>query len=173
LVLIRDEKKMTEEEKNYREIEKREKIVQILLIIGGFFVAYSSDENKTLMIIIFVQFLLFVLLYYVFISTTKLESLVNWLAFSTSLFYSFFMTFYLKNLIKLDDWSFLIIFILLGTVLTFALVYPGSSENLTWKIYNYLDRKQVQNPSRFKKIFMALSILAIIILIIEVIWIYI
>ncbi|MCK4364570.1 MAG: hypothetical protein KAW45_00810 [Thermoplasmatales archaeon] len=158
-----------EDNKLFREIEKRERLVQIFIIIGGFFVAYSGEEYRTIMMLMFFQFLILVLLYYIFLSRTKMTPLINWLAFGSGMFYSFFISLYVKILTKLPDWYFFISFVVFTFIFTFALIYPGGTEHYTWKLYNKLDSIYLKNPRRFSKISKILAIILIILLILETI----
>ena len=54
-----------DEKKYNREIQTRERLMQIIIIVTGFFLAYSEKEDRDILIFPFILFIIFAILYYV------------------------------------------------------------------------------------------------------------
>jgi len=153
-----------DEDERYREVEKRERLVQTFLIIGGFLVAYTSAEFQRFVALIFSIYFIFAILYYIFISRTRMYLITDFFALFSSYFYSLIILafFSLQSTKGLSDWNFYSLFILLTGIFTFALLSPESSEKIVnWveKISNEVEEK---HPTILK---ITLAIIAILVLV--------
>jgi hypothetical protein len=152
-----------------KEIEKRERLIQIFLIIGGFFSAFVEGKYKQILIIIYIQALFISLLYYIFLTRTKIVPLINWLDLGFSLYFSFFLSIFLSSYSE-NIFILLSSFILMTVVIFFALLYPSSSETMVWRFYDYVDRKYIENPKKFKRISKIIFLILLAAMIIELVF---
>lgn len=141
---------MDEEEKRYREVEKRERLVQTFLIIGGFLLAYSPEKIKQGMVSIFSAYLLFVIVYYIYLSRTTRSNWVDLCAFNSSLFFSLLILIFVNSQLALSSLRSLSFFIVLTGALTFSLLSPESSENITKGVEKFGDEQEKKHPKLVK-----------------------
>ena len=145
---------MMDEEERYREVEKRERLVQTFLIISGFLVAYSGEKFQSFILSLFSAYLIFTILYYVFLSRTKNYPIIDYLAIISSYLFSFLIvTFISIQIGGLDNQEFGVLLIVLTLTFTFALLSPEGSE----KFIKYLVSEEIYYSKR-SKIFYLLSI---------------
>ena len=127
------------------EIKFRIGLVEIFILAGSFFVAYSKNEIKQALIIFFFLYILSALLYYVFLTRTKLLAIVIYLSFFMSYVYSTLLLIFLDAYSSTSSLHQLLFFIALVAIFTFAFLPPeisdkitnflkGSSENIYLKI---------------------------------------
>jgi len=145
---------MMDEEERHREVEKRERLIQTFLIISGFFVACSGEKFQSFILLLFSAYLVFTILYYVSLSRTKNNPIIDYLALISSYLFSFLIvTFISIQIGGLDDQDFGVPLIVLTVIFTFALLSPEGSE----KFIKYLESKEVYYSKRWK-IFYLVSI---------------
>ncbi len=145
---------MMDEEERYREVEKRERLIQTFLIISGFLVAYSGEKFQSFILSLFSAYLIFTILYYVFLSRTKNYPIIDYLAIISSYLFSFLIvTFISIQIGGLDNQPFGVLLIVLTLTFTFALLSPEGSE----KFINYLVSEEIYYSKR-SKIFYLVSI---------------
>lgn len=115
-----------------REVQTRERLVQIFLIISGFLLAYSKDEIRQFLVLLFILYIIFILLYYIYLTRTKNSFMICFFGFLSSYVFSLFLlTFIDKQLNEpLSIYSFYSSFILLTVIFTFAFISPTQSESL-------------------------------------------
>ncbi len=143
-----------DEEERYREVEKRERLIQTFLIISGFLVAYSGEKFQSFILSLFSAYLIFTILYYVFLSRTKNYPIIDYLAIISSYLFSFLIvTFISIQIGGLDNQPFGVLLIVLTLTFTFALLSPEGSE----KFINYLVSEEIYYSKR-SKIFYLVSI---------------
>ena len=143
-----------DEEERYREVEKRERLIQTFLIISGFLVAYSGEKFQSFILSLFSAYLIFTILYYVFLSRTKNYPIIDYLAIISSYLFSFLIvTFISIQIGGLDNQEFGVLLIVLTLTFTFALLSPEGSE----KFIKYLVSEEIYYSKR-SKIFYLLSI---------------
>jgi hypothetical protein len=158
-----------------KEIERRERLVEIFLIIGGFFAASSSFcENASSSTLLFLQFIVAMLLYYVFLSRTTLRMFINWLAFFASLSYALILVRFINMFLDtaLEGLVFALSLAAFTAIFTFALAYPGTSEILTNKVTASIEKRSAENPAFIKTTSMVLFIILTALVIIELFLIY-
>lgn len=167
---------MTDDSEHHdREIERRERLVEIFLIIGGFFAASSYCESvATSSMLLFLQFMLAMLLYYVFLSRTKMSMLINWLAFFASISYSILLVRFINTYLgtALDGALFLLSLVAFTALFTFALAYPDTSEQITRRITSYLEGKGKENSQFFRTVSLVIFVILVILVIIELLLLY-
>ena len=145
---------MMDEEERYREVEKRERLIQTFLIISGFLVAYSGEKFQSFILLLFSAYLFFTILYYVFLSRTKKNLIIDYLAFISSYLFSFLIVTLISIQIGgLDNLDFGMPLIVLTVIFTFALLSPEGSE----KFIKYLVSEEIYYSKR-SKIFYLVSI---------------
>jgi hypothetical protein len=145
---------MMDEEKRYREVEKRERLIQTFLIISGFLVAYSGEKFQSFILSLFSAYLFFTILYYVFLSRTKNYPIIDYFALISSYLFSFLIvTFISIQIGGLDNQKFGVLLIVLTLTFTFALLSPEGSE----KFIKYLVSEEIYYSKR-SKIFYLVSI---------------
>ena len=145
---------MMDEEERYREVEKRERLIQTFLIISGFLVAYSGEKFQSFILLLFSAYLFFTILYYVFLSRTKNYPIIDYLALISSYLFSFLIvTFISIQIGGLDNQLFGVLLIVLTVTFTFALLSPEGSE----KFIKYLESEE-RYYSKRSKIFYLVSI---------------
>lgn len=145
-----------------REIQKRERIVEILLIISGFFLAYSGEHTK-IMVGFFIMFVTFALTYLLFNSRTKNSFAINLGAIYTALFFSLFFIAFLEFSIGDVFTNGHIVFITFSILLSFSLLEPETSESIIayfGKFNKYID-KYIEK-SKTRRIFFVIISVAIV-----------
>ena len=130
----------------YREIEKRERLVQTFLIIGGFLLTITDDPIRKSLGMFFSIFLLTIVLYYIFISRTKMSNLVNYLALVSSLMYSFIIVSFFNVFTKYSDFNFIIFFIILTIIFTYSLLSPNTSDKISNTLENFFEKQEKNHP---------------------------
>jgi len=175
-----------DKEERYREIEKRERLVQTFLIISGFLVAFTREEFQRFIVLIFSMYLLLTILYYIVLSRTRNSqkidrkslitdflaffSITNILAFSSSFFYSLliltFLGLQLTNGFSSLDLGFL--FIVLTAIFTFSLLSPETSE----EIANWFEKFSEKQEEKHPKLLKVISIIIFIIGMVLVMYLY-
>ncbi len=123
-----------------KEIEKRERLVQIYITIGSFFVAFSGSQTATVFEIIkeniiaplFTFFLFFIILYHIFITRTKNKDMIDIYAFGSSFIYSvFIITFVISRSPKpLSSWYTLPMTAIFALIFWFSLLSPERSDSI-------------------------------------------
>lgn len=111
-------------DKYLQEKQTRERIMQILLIISGFLLAYSKDS----IVNVFILFILFALLYYIYLTRTENNFLINLWGFYSAFTFSLLLLFFMDTQKIIGDIHLIILFFLLTSILTFALLSPETSE---------------------------------------------
>ncbi len=150
-----------DEEERHREVEKRERLIQTFLIISGFLVAYSGEKFQSFILLLFSAYLFFTILYYVFLSRTKKNLIIDYLAFISSYLFSFLIVTLISIQIGgLDNLDFGMPLIVLTVIFTFALLSPEGSE----KFIKYLGLNEEYISKRGEKYFFLVSISTVIIL---------
>lgn len=107
-----------DEEKRYREVEKRERLVQTFLIISGFLVAYTREEFQRFIVLIFSMYLIVTILYYVVLSRTiNYPIIIDLLAFFSSYVYSLLILTFLGLQLTsgFSSWDFEFLFIAMAS----------------------------------------------------------
>jgi hypothetical protein len=113
----------------HRETETRQQIIRIFLIISSFFVAFSEGEVRKALGIIFEQFLVFAILYYIFLTRSKNTFFILFGILSSYVYSLLFIIFFSTQLgDTFPPSNLLAIFLLLITLVTFALLAPSTSE---------------------------------------------
>ncbi len=149
-------------EKREKEIEKRERLVQTYLIIGGFLLAYAKDEIRQEMISIFSGFLLFIILYYIYVSRTKNCTMIDVLGLVSSYSYSLLILVFMNSQASLNIVRFLNLFIALTAILAFSLLSPESSDTIINKFRKFVAKQEQSRPKLARAISYALIIIAFI-----------
>lgn len=152
-----------EQEELFREFEKRERLVQTFLLIGGFVLTITDDKLKPGISGIFSAYLLFIMLYYVFISRTKMSMLVDFLAFISSYIYSLFILIYFNSLdnMGMSPYRFLTSFAVLTLTITYSLLSPDTSNRMSIWFENFFMRQEKENPNSVRAVFGIVVILAL------------
>lgn len=149
--------------KREKEIEKRERLVQIFLTIGGFFVLYSGSDSDpsrlNVMAPLFIFFLFNIILYYIFITRTKNTNAIDTYAILSSLLYSIFIVTFvrLRSSNALSPLDPIIFIFILTLIFTFSLLSPENSDN----IINYVEGIKKKHPLLMKIIAPLMAILAL------------
>lgn len=150
-------------EQRYREIQSRERIIQVFLIISGFLLAYSKGS----IVILFNMFILFAILYYIFLTRTKNNYFTNLLGFFTAYIFSVLLLHFMNTQGSelLSDVDFIVTFISLTAIFTFALLTPSSSKKLIKDAEKFLKKMIKKHPKAIKyfvKILVAIVIIVIL-----------
>ncbi len=119
-----------DEQKREKEIEKRERLVQTFLTIGGFFVATATETSKQSVVIPFAIYLFIIILYYVSVSRTKNNTLVDIYAIISSIFYTRLILIFMIAQMPSNSSDILFLFITLTVILSYSLLSPESSERI-------------------------------------------
>ena len=131
------------------EVEKRERLVQTYLIISGFLVAYTQKDLQPLFVLLFTIYLLPTILYYVFLSRTKLYPITAFLALMSSYSFSMLITFFIIFQVNGGYSSTQIIFmqIFLTAILTYCLIPPSSTlDKIFYLVENKLESFENKHP---------------------------
>jgi|GEM_PF-3184277 len=144
-----------------KEIEKRERLVQIFLIIGSFFVAYSGPESIKQNIItpLFAFFLFFIILYYIIITRTRDTYLSDLYALISSIFYSLLIVIfaYSRSSTALSRGEYYLLTGLFTLIFTFSLLSPENSEG----IVNFFEEIKKKYPWQMKIVVTLIAIIAL------------
>lgn len=156
---------MMNEVERYKEVEKRERLVQTFLIISGFLVAYTREEAQRFIVLIFSLYLIVTILYYIFVSRTMNSFMVDWLAFISSYIYSLLILAFLE--LHLTDgfsgWGFYsLIFIALTAIFTFSLLSPERSEEIVNWFDNFSKKQEKKHPKLLKAILITILIIMMV-----------
>lgn len=154
----------TDREERYREVEKRERLVQTFIIISGFFVTFTREEFHLLILLLFSIYLITAIFYYIFLSRTTLYLLIDFLAFLSSYHHSLLILAFIEQLTAgfNSQFDFLFLFIAFTVIFTFSLLSPETSE----KIVNWFDefsKKQEEKHPILSKIVIITIILILVI----------
>lgn len=146
------------EEKYQREIQKRERLMQIFILISGFFIAYSKDNIKELMVISFLLFIIFAILYLVFLTRTKNDSMINIYAFTSSYAFSLLLIFFTASnvLNPINEAHFIILFFAMWGIFTFTFLSPNTDKKLT-DLSKKFDKFLTKHPKLFKATMIVIS----------------
>ena len=157
---------MMNEGERYKEVEKRERLVQTFLIISGFLVAYTREDAQPFIVLIFSTYLIFTILYYIFVSRTMNSLVVNWLAFMSSYVYSLLILAFLESQLTggFSSWAFYLLFIALTAIFTFSLLSPESSEGIVNWFDNFSKKQEKKHPKLLKAILVGISIILVVLL---------
>jgi len=152
------------EEQNHREVRTRERLVQIFLIISGFLLAYSKEEIRPVLVLLFIMYILFILLYYIFLTRTKNDFMISFFGFLGSYVYSLFLlTFIVTQLSEaMPTYYFILLFILLTGVFTFAFLSPKHSEKLVTRFEKSSNKLESKHPKLLKAIIVILMAIMLI-----------
>jgi len=156
---------MIDEQKRYREVEKRERLVQTFLIISGFLVAYTREEFQRFIVLIFSMYLIVTILYYVVLSRTiNYPIIIDLLAFFSSYVYSLLILTFLGLQLTsgFSSWDFEFLFIVLTAILTFSLLSPDTSERFANWFENFSKNQEEKHPKLLKVILVIISIIMIV-----------
>jgi len=156
------------EEKYLREIQTRERLMQIIIIVSGFFLAYSEKTERDLLVFPFILFIVFAILYYVSLTRSK----NNWLtdmygffsAYGFSLLILLFINLKLTNPISGID--FLLLFFAFTGLLSFGFLSP----NTNTKIDNFIKKSETHIIKKYPKLSKGLVILFAILMLIYIIY---
>lgn len=143
----------TDREERYREVEKRERLVQTFIIISGFFVTFTRGEFHLLILRFFLMYLIFAIFYYIFLSRTKNHLGINILAFLSSYNYSLLIVAFIEQLTAgfNSQLKVLVLFITLTAIFTFSLLSPETSEKIVdW--FGDFSKRQMENHPILSKI---------------------
>ena len=115
-----------EEEKYYREVRTRERIIQVFLFISGFLLAYGKQS----VVPFFILFIIFAILYYIYLTRTKNEYFISFMGFMSAYTFSLLLVFFIDTQTgsKLSDNSFFLTFFVFTAIFTFALLSPNTSQ---------------------------------------------
>ena len=146
------------------EVEKRERLVQTFLIISGFLMAYTREEAKHFIVLIFSLYLIITILYYIFVSRTRNSYTVDYLAFYSSVIYSFLILAFLELHLTdgFGDWGLCFLLVVLTVIFTFSLLSPESSEKIVNWFDNFSKKQEKKYPKLQKVVFVIYIIIAII-----------
>lgn len=155
---------MMNEVERYREVEKRERLVQTFLIISGFLVAYTREEAQRFIVLIFSLYLIVTILYYIFVSRTMNSFTVDWLAFISSYMYSLLILAFLELHLThgFSGWEFYSLFIALTAIFTFSLLSPERSEGIVNWFDNFSKKQEKKHPKLPKTILITILILMMV-----------
>jgi hypothetical protein len=146
-------------EKYYREIQTRERIMQVFLIISGFLLAYSKQSIVPL----FSLFILFAILYYIYLTRTENDNFINFWGFFSSYTFSLLILHFINTQGEpLSDVDFITTFIALTAIFTFAFLSPNSSD----KLIKYVEKAVEPQFKKHKRLIKYLLYLIAIIFII-------
>lgn len=135
------------EKEYYREIETRERIVQIFLIVAGFFLAYSKEEIKQALVLTFILYVIFTLLYYIFLTRSKSNYSINMYGIMSSYSYSLLLMIFISSELKgISATNFLTLFVVFTALFSFALLSPATSEKIVNKTENEVEKFQKKHP---------------------------
>lgn len=150
---------------DYREeVKTRERIVQIFLIIAGFLLAYSNEGIKKGLVLIFALYIIFILLYYIYLTRTKNDYFINFYGFISSYMYSLFLIIFFHSILENQTSPFEIFwpFLIFTGLFTFALMSPNTNDKVIKKINTFLLRYEKKHKKVLKWILFMLLLLLII-----------
>ncbi|MHC1572040.1 MAG: hypothetical protein ACXQTM_00555 [Methanosarcinales archaeon] len=153
-----------DEKERYREVEKRERLVQTFLIISGFLVAYTGEEAQRFTVLIFSMYLISIILYYVFVSRTNNTFAVDWLALASSCYYSLLILIFLSSqpTSKLSSSYLYFSFSILTAVFTFSLLSPDTSEQIVNRYEKFLENLNEKHLKYIKVILVIINIVVMV-----------
>ena len=153
-----------DEKERYREVEKRERLVQTFLIISGFLVAYTGEEAQRFTVLIFSMYLISIILYYVFVSRTNNTFAVDWLALASSCYYSLLILIFLSSqpTSKLSSSYLYFSFSILTAVFTFSLLSPDTSEQIVNRYEKFLEHLNEKHLKYIKVILVIINIVMMV-----------
>ncbi|MHC1573496.1 hypothetical protein DRN85_08450 [Methanosarcinales archaeon] len=153
-----------DEKERYREVEKRERLVQTFLIISGFLVAYTGEEAQRFTVLIFSMYLISIILYYVFVSRTNNTFAVDWLAIASSCYYSLLILIFLSSqpTSKLSSSYLYFSFSILTAVFTFSLLSPDTSEQIVNRYEKFLENLNEKHLKYIKVILVIINIVVMV-----------
>ncbi len=151
------------DEKRYREIQTRERIMQVFLIISGFLLAYSKQS----IIPLFSLFILFAILYYIYLTRTENDYFINFWGFFSSYMFSLLLLHFVNTEGEpISDIDFITTFIVLTAIFTFAFMSPNSSD----KLIKYSEK--ILEPKLKKHIRLVRYFLILFVIIVAIIALY-
>jgi hypothetical protein len=152
-----------------KEIETRERIVQIFLIIAGFFLAFSESSERKILGLIFAPYVIFTLLYYIFLTRSKSDFSINFYGLLSSYTYSLFLMLFIDFVVgnSLPVLNFIALFFLFTVLFSFALLSPNTS----YKIVNKINTSIENFTDKHKKAFRWIMKIIMMVLLIIAIWI--
>ena len=153
-----------DEKERYREVEKRERLVQTFLIISGFLVAYTGEEAQRFTVLIFSMYLISIILYYVFVSRTNNTFAVDWLAIASSCYYSLLILIFLSSqpTSELSSSHLYLSFSILTAVFTFSLLSPDTSEQIVNRYEKFLENLNEKHLKYIKVILVIINIVVMV-----------
>ena len=152
------------EEERYREVEKRERLVQTFLIISGFLVTFTSGEFQRLIVLVFSMYLITTILYYIFLSRTRIYSMIDILALLSSYHYSLLILTFLSLQVTnggFSSWDFCL-FIVLTAIFTFSLLSPETSERIVKRFEEFSKKQEEKHPKLLKIISVIMAIIIMV-----------
>lgn len=158
---------MMNEKERYREVEKRERLVQTFLIISGFLVTFTSGEFQRLIVLVFSIYLITIILYYIFLSRTRIYSLIDILALLSSYCYSLLILTFLSLQVTnggFSSWDFCL-FIVLTAIFTFSLLSPETSERIVERFEKFSKKQEEKHPKLLKFIGIVVMVLYLLLVV--------
>ena len=157
-----------DEKKYHREVQTRERLIQTFIIISGLLLAYEKGS----MYYLFSLFILFAILYYVFLTRSKLRYWIDFFAFFSSYMFSLMVLHFIDLNSNLGDINFIRTFIFLTAICTFAFLSPETSNKLVTKTKMELEIFYNRHEKIAKIILKIIAIIVIIIVLYQTIYFY-
>lgn len=156
-------KKVKTNDDYYREIQTRERLVQVFLIIGGFLVANSKENFREFMILTFMMYIIFVIIYYIFLTRSRNDSSINLFGIISSYMFSLFLTIFIySHLTGLQDINFISLFFLFFLLFSFAFLSPNTSDKIVNRVIKLEGKFENRHPKLIKMIIIILLIVCVI-----------
>lgn len=155
---------MMNEKERYREVEKRERLVQTFLIISGFLVTFTSGEFQRLIVLVFSIYLITIILYYIFLSRTRIYSMIDILALLSSYCYSLLILTFLSLQVTNGGFSSrdFCLFIALTAIFTFSLLSPETSDRIVERFEKFSKKQEEKHPKLLKIISVIMVIIIMV-----------
>jgi len=159
------------EEKYYREVQTRERLVQIFLVISGFLLAYSLAGVRQFLVLTFIIYIIFVILYYIFLTRTENDFMISFFGFFCSYVYSLFLLVFINTQLNnsLSALHFYSTFILFTAIFTFAFLAPNHSERLVNRFEKSANKFGAKHPKLLKTTVVILMAIMLIYVLIQTI----
>lgn len=158
--------------KGDKEVEKRERLVQTYIIISGFLMAYTQKDFQPLFVLLFSIYLLPTILYYVFLSRTKLYPITAWLALMSSFSFSMLFIFFIIFQVN-DGYSFtqiILMQIVLTAIITYSLIPPSPTLD---KIFYFIENKLEYFERKHPKLIIIIALItALSFAVLYYIWVF-
>ena len=138
---------MNKKERDDREVEKRERLIQTFLIISGFLVASVEGESRRIFMLLCPLYWILTLVYYTYLTRTKNTAINNRMidifALLSSFCFSGLILFFIDIQLTegFDDLFLLLLFVYAG-IFAFSLLSPDRSEKLVNQLENFSKRSK-------------------------------